>query len=112
MFRVNGLNIGWMNTPGEESIQKSSHGAPDNWLEKASKAQPFGRLLGTREVAAVIAFLCSDESGMMTGSIVDCDQSVLGSYEAPPAPRGTAHRLNRRSSAMGHRFSIEDIGPH
>lgn len=85
-IRVNGLNIGWMNTPGEDTIQKGFHGAPDDWLQEASKGQPFGRLLETREVAGVIAFLCSDESGMMTGSIVDCDQSVLGSYDAPPAP--------------------------
>ena len=85
-IRVNGLNIGWMNTPGEASIQKNYHGAPDDWLESAKKAQPFGRLLEPREVARAIAFLCSEESGMMTGSIVDFDQSVLGSYETPPAP--------------------------
>jgi NAD(P)-dependent dehydrogenase (short-subunit alcohol dehydrogenase family) len=85
-IRVNGLNIGWMNTPGEDSIQKSFHGAPDGWLQNAMEGQPFGRLLEPVEVARAIAFLCSDESGMMAGSIVDFDQSVLGSYEAPPAP--------------------------
>ena len=75
-----------MNTPGEDHVQRTFHGAADDWLESAAEAQPFGRLLETREVARAIAFLCSDESGMMTGSIVDFDQSVLGSYEAPPKP--------------------------
>ena len=85
-IRVNGLNIGWMNTPGEDSIQKREHGAADGWLNQAKARQPFGRLLETTEVAKAIAFLASDESGMMTGSLVDFDQSVLGCYDAPPQP--------------------------
>ena len=85
-IRVNGLNIGWMNTPGEDAIQKREHGAADDWLDKAKAAQPFGRLLETTEVAKAVAFLASDESGMMTGSLVDFDQSVLGCYDAPPQP--------------------------
>jgi hypothetical protein len=55
-------------------------------LEDAEKNQPFGRLLKTDEVARGIAFLCSEESGMMTGSIIDFDQSILGCYEGPPHP--------------------------
>ena len=85
-IRVNGLNIGWMNTPGEDAIQKRAHDAPDDWLETAKAGRPFGRLLEPAEVARAIAFLASDESGMMTGSLVDFDQSVLGCYDAAPAP--------------------------
>ncbi len=85
-IRVNGLNIGWMNTPGEDTIQKREHGAADDWLDQAKAAQPFGRLLEPTEVAKAIAFLASPESGMMTGSLVDFDQSVLGCYDAPPQP--------------------------
>ena len=85
-IRVNGLNIGWMDTPAEDAIQKGFHGAPGGWLAAAEAQQPFGRLLKTNEVARTIAFLCSDESGMMTGSIVDFDQSVLGAYDVPPQP--------------------------
>lgn len=85
-IRVNGLNIGWMDTPGEHQIQKRHHGADDGWLAAAERAQPFGRLIKPDEVARAIAFLASDESGLMTGSIVDFDQSVLGAYEAPPQP--------------------------
>ena len=36
------------------------------------------RLTKAIDVARGLAFLCSDESGLMTGSIVDYDQSVSG----------------------------------
>ena len=85
-IRVNALNIGWMNTPGEDRIQKTYHDADDGWLQAAIEKQPFGRLLEPREVARAIAFLCSEESGMMTGSVIDFDQSVVGAYDAPPHP--------------------------
>lgn len=85
-IRVNGLNIGWMDTPGEDYTQKHFDGASDNWLEQAERDQPFKRLLKADEVARAIAFLASEESGMMTGSIIDFDQSVLGCYDSPPHP--------------------------
>ena len=85
-IRVNGLNIGWMNTPGEDRIMRTYHGAQDGWLDKAAAAQPFGRLLDPAEVARAVAFLVSGESGLMTGSIIDFDQSVLGCYESAPQP--------------------------
>ena len=84
-IRVNGLNIGWMDTPGEDLTQKSS-GAGVDWLIDAERRQPFGRLLKAQEVANVIVFLSCDESGMMTGAIIDFDQSVTGCYDSPPHP--------------------------
>ena len=85
-IRVNGLNIGWMNTPGEDRIMRVYHDAEDGWLEKAAAEQPFGRLIEPEEVARAVAFLVSRESGLMTGSIIDFDQSVLGCYDSPPHP--------------------------
>jgi NAD(P)-dependent dehydrogenase (short-subunit alcohol dehydrogenase family) len=85
-IRVNGLNVGWSDTPGEDRIMKTYHGARDGWLAEAEKKQPFGRLIKPAEVARAIAFLASAESGLMTGSIVDFDQSVRGAYESPPQP--------------------------
>jgi len=85
-IRVNGLNIGWSDTPGEDRIMKTYHGAADGWLGEAEKKQPFGRLIKPEEVARAVAFLASGESGLMTGAIVDFDQSVRGAYDAPPAP--------------------------
>jgi NAD(P)-dependent dehydrogenase (short-subunit alcohol dehydrogenase family) len=65
---------------------KQYHGAEDNWLEKAAAEQPFGRLIQPEEVARTVAFLASDESGLMTGSIVNFDQSVWGGYDQTPSP--------------------------
>ncbi len=84
-IRVNQLNIGWMASDGEHRIQVSYHDADENWLEDAAAAQPFGRLLAPREVAKAVAFLASDDAGMMTGSVVNFDQSVWGGYPAAPA---------------------------
>jgi len=79
-IRVNGLNIGWMDTPNEHIVQKAM-GKPDNWLELAEATQPFGRLLKPLDVAKLTAYLLSDDSQMMTGSIIDYDQNVIGSYD-------------------------------
>lgn len=84
-IRVNGLNIGWMASDGEHLIQQSD-GNPPDWLEKAAPQQPFGRLIDPKEVARAVAFLASDESGLMTGSVVQYDQSVWGAYEGSPHP--------------------------
>lgn len=84
-IRINGLNIGWMDTPGEHGIQQRAHDAPPDWLVKAEAGMPTGRLLKPAEVAKAIAFLASDESGMMSGALVDFDQSVQGAGD-PPRP--------------------------
>lgn len=85
-IRVNGLNIGWMDTPGEDAIQKAFHAAEPGWLERAEAARPFGRLLKPEEVARTVAYLSSDESGLMTGSLIDFDQMVMGPGNAPAEP--------------------------
>lgn len=90
-IKVNGLNIGWMDSDGEHQIQKAAHNAPDDWLAKAESERPFGRLLKPDEVAKTVAFLLSSESGMMTGSIVDLDQTVIGCADSSPVPN---HKLS------------------
>lgn len=85
-IRINTLNLGWMDTPGEDIIQRKYHSDGQDWLEAAEAAQPFGRLLKPIEVARAVAFMASDESGMMTGSIVDFDQSVIGGGPQPVPP--------------------------
>jgi len=77
-IRVNGLNIGWMDTPHEHDIQRQYYDAGEDWLTRAELTQPFGRLLKPAEVARSVAFLLSEESGMMTGAVIDFDQSVVG----------------------------------
>ena len=80
-IRVNGLNIGWMDTPNEDATQKRFHNAPDDWLARAEARMPFGRLLKPAEVARAVSFLLSERSGMMTGSIIDFDQNVVGTSD-------------------------------
>lgn len=84
-IRVNGLTIGHMDTPGEDRIMKVFHGADDSWLQGTEAQKPFGRLLKPDEVARAVAFLASAESGLMTGSIIDFDQQVLGAGDSPAA---------------------------
>jgi NAD(P)-dependent dehydrogenase (short-subunit alcohol dehydrogenase family) len=85
-IRVNGLTIGWMDTPAEDRIMKTYHGARDDWLAKAEAERPWGRLLKPDEVARAVAYLSSEESGLMSGSIIDFDQQVRGCHEAPVLP--------------------------
>jgi NAD(P)-dependent dehydrogenase (short-subunit alcohol dehydrogenase family) len=85
-IRVNGLNIGWMDTPGEDRIMKAYHGSSDGWLKNAEAGRPFGRLIKPAEVARACAYLCSAESGLITGSIIDFDQNVLGTGNSIPVP--------------------------
>lgn len=86
-IRVNQLNIGWMASEGEDQTQREYHGADENWLEKASSNQPFKRLIAPEEVAKAVTFLVSEDAGLMTGSVINFDQSVWGAYSfAPPTP--------------------------
>ncbi len=84
--RVNLLNPGWMDTPTEDATQRKWHNAQDGWLEKAERDQPMGRLIKPDELARTIMFLLSDESGLMTGAVIDFDQSVVGAG-SPSKPK-------------------------
>lgn len=79
-IRVNGVNCGWMDTPGEDATQRKYHGATHGWLEKAEAAQPFGMLVKPSQVAELAAFMLGPRSGVMTGALVDFDQNVSGAY--------------------------------
>ena len=83
-IRVNALNIGWTDTPAEHDIQTKVHKGGEDWLEKAEKKVPFKRLTKPIDVAKAIAFMSSEDSGLMTGSVIDLDQTVHGwhSYSA------------------------------
>jgi NAD(P)-dependent dehydrogenase (short-subunit alcohol dehydrogenase family) len=78
-IRVNGINLGWADTPGEHAIQRKD-GNPADWLERAEPAQPFGRLIRPTDVAGLATYLLSDAAAMMTGSLIDFDQNVMGAY--------------------------------
>ncbi len=83
--RVVQVNPGWMDTPGEDAVQRKYHGATDGWLERVEAKRPFGRLIKVDEIVTTLAFVLSDESGMMTGAIIDYDQTVHGAGESDTA---------------------------
>jgi NAD(P)-dependent dehydrogenase (short-subunit alcohol dehydrogenase family) len=82
-IRVNGIYLGWTETPGEHEIIRRSGQGGDDWLQRAEAGRPFGRLIQPEEVARLIGFLASGESGVMTGALIDFDQHVVGLHSAP-----------------------------
>ncbi|MFF3913999.1 SDR family oxidoreductase [Streptomyces sp. NPDC001852] len=80
-IRINGLNIGWTATEGEDATQRAFHGAGDDWREQAAAKLPMGRLGQPDEIADFVVFLLSDRSGVVTGSVIDWDQNVLGGLD-------------------------------
>lgn len=80
-IRINGLNIGWTITEGEDAVQRRAHGATDGWYEAAAARMPMGKLGQPDEIADFIVFLLSERSGVVTGSIIDWDQNVIGALD-------------------------------
>jgi NAD(P)-dependent dehydrogenase (short-subunit alcohol dehydrogenase family) len=80
-IRINGLNIGWTETEGEDATQRTFHGAGDDWRERAAARLPMGRLGRPDEIADFVVFLLSERSGVVTGSVIDWDQNVLGGLD-------------------------------
>jgi NAD(P)-dependent dehydrogenase (short-subunit alcohol dehydrogenase family) len=77
-IRINGLDIGWTDTAGEDATQRAYHDAHDDWREQAGRRLPMGKLGQVDEIADFVVFLLSDRSGVVTGSVIDWDQYVLG----------------------------------
>ncbi len=80
-IRINGVNIGWTQTEGEDAIQRRFHNAGDDWLEKAAAGLPMGKLGQVDEIADFVVFLLSARSGVVTGSVIDWDQAIPGAHE-------------------------------
>jgi NAD(P)-dependent dehydrogenase (short-subunit alcohol dehydrogenase family) len=76
-IRVNGLNIGWTATEGEHGVQTDTGNAED-WLAAADAGAPLGRLLRPQDIAPMATYLLSDAASMVTGSVMDFDQTVVG----------------------------------
>jgi glucose 1-dehydrogenase len=66
-IRVNVLNPGWIDTPGERQFLSEEE------LQAEGKKLPFGRLGQPREMGRVVAFLASDDASFITGSIIRAD---------------------------------------
>jgi NAD(P)-dependent dehydrogenase (short-subunit alcohol dehydrogenase family) len=77
-IRINGLDIGWTATEAEDAVQRGSHGENDNWLADADAAAPMGQINRPDDLAEMVVFLLSERSGVVTGSVIDWDQTVQG----------------------------------
>ena len=77
-IRINGLNMGWSATDGEDVTQRHTNDAGPDWQQEAAARLPMGKLGQVDEIADFVVFLLSDRSGVVTGSLIDWDQNVIG----------------------------------
>lgn len=80
-IRINGLNIGWTETEGEALTQRRFHGADEHWVAEAATKLPMGKLGQPDEIAEIVVLLLSPRSGVVTGSVIDWDQTVIGGQD-------------------------------
>lgn len=72
--RVNQINPGWVLTENE-ARRKREHGLRDNWYADLPKVYaPAGRILWPDEIAAAAVYWLADESGPISGQVVDLEQ--------------------------------------
>jgi NAD(P)-dependent dehydrogenase (short-subunit alcohol dehydrogenase family) len=77
-IRINQLNVGWTLTEGEDRVKREEEGQPATWIEDAGKTRAFGRILSPLDIARAAAFFASDESALITGSVLDVEQFAIG----------------------------------
>jgi NAD(P)-dependent dehydrogenase (short-subunit alcohol dehydrogenase family) len=76
-IRVNGINLGWTDSPGEREMQAGTLGHGEGWLAAAEARMPFGRLIKPADVGRLALFLLSDAAIPMSGSLIDQDQEYF-----------------------------------
>jgi 3-oxoacyl-[acyl-carrier protein] reductase len=74
---VNGVNPGPTETPRIHALWAQRAEAEGKTVEEVARrsvaAVPMGRIAQPEEVAAVVAFLCSERAGYISGSLIDVD---------------------------------------
>jgi NAD(P)-dependent dehydrogenase (short-subunit alcohol dehydrogenase family) len=81
-IRINGINMGWADTPAERVMHAKTLGKGPDWLAEQAAKQPFGRLLVPEDVARLTHFLLSPASEPMTGALIDQEQWAIGPRDA------------------------------
>jgi NAD(P)-dependent dehydrogenase (short-subunit alcohol dehydrogenase family) len=76
--RVNQLNVGWTLTEGEERVKREEEHLPASWIDDAARTRPFGRILLPQDIAHAAAYFASDDSALISGSVLDLEQFAIG----------------------------------
>lgn len=72
--RVNQINPGWVLTE-KEMERKKEHGLPEDWYKDLpSVYAPAGRILWPQEIANAVVYWLEDESGPISGQVVELEQ--------------------------------------
>ena len=72
--RVNQINPGWVLTETEKQ-RKKEHGLAEYWYKDLPAVYaPAGRILWPAEIAAAAVYWLADESGPISGQVVDIEQ--------------------------------------
>jgi NAD(P)-dependent dehydrogenase (short-subunit alcohol dehydrogenase family) len=93
--RVNQINPGWVLTE-KEIERKRSHGLADDWYtELPNVFAPAGRILWPAEIAAAAIYWLADESGPISGQVVDLEQHPFMGRN-PPKDTSTIANSGRK----------------
>jgi NAD(P)-dependent dehydrogenase (short-subunit alcohol dehydrogenase family) len=72
--RVNQINPGWVLTE-REAARKKADGLAEDWYRNVPRVYaPAGRILWPHEIAAAAVYWLGDESGPISGQVVDLEQ--------------------------------------
>lgn len=72
--RVNQINPGWILTENERQ-RKQEQGLPEDWPKQLGRQfAPSGRIIDPSEIAAAVLYFLGDESGPVSGSVLDLEQ--------------------------------------
>ncbi|MFT3701439.1 MAG: SDR family oxidoreductase [Agriterribacter sp.] len=90
-IRVNQINPGWVLTENE-TIRKREHGLAEDWYKDLPNVYaPSGRIIWPAEIAAAAIFWLSDESGPVSGQVMNLEQyPFIG--RNPPKDTTTIHK--------------------
>jgi hypothetical protein len=81
------------------------HDRPEGWLKDVEAQQPMGQLVKPDQLAGLVAYMLSPESGVMTGALVDYDRTLPGVIR-----NRQALRIDRDVSATAE-LLLRDLGP-